>query len=181
MITLIISAEAVGANKHSVRIASEQSQYRDYLKSLKDGKVTLRSEQKKILDKVPEVGNWVELRKKQIDVKDLAAFTVATGHEFAIFTGKTSKILVHGTSTKWHIPHKAWEIIKENQYEWTAHSHPTFTKVMASQEDRDTLNLFTWQEKSTIIDLKGEVAEFTAKTQDWINDVLGVSDYDNNY
>ena len=112
-----------------------------------------------------------------MDVKDLAALTAATGHEFAIFTGASSKILVHG-ATKWHIPHDAWQIIKENQYEWTAHSHPTFTVLRASPEDRETLKMFTWQEKSIIINLMGETLEFTASTQDWINDVLGVVDND---
>ena len=91
---------------------------------------------------------------------------------------KSSKILIHGTSKTWHIPHDAWKIIKENHYEWTAHSHPTMTKIIASPEDRETLKLFTWQEKSIIIDLKGNTKEFTASTQDWINEILGVTGYD---
>lgn len=173
-----VSADTVNANKNSIRIASERSQYREYLKSLKERTVTLRREQKKILEKVINVGDWAEFRKKQIDVKDLAALTAATGHEFALFTGKSSKIVVHGTSQKWHIPYSAWEVIKENQYEWTAHSHPTFSRIMASAEDRETLKRFTWQEKSTIIDLKGETKEFTASTRDWMDDILGVGDYD---
>lgn len=93
-------------------------------------------------------------------------------------TGKSSKILIHGTSKTWHIPHDAWKIIKDNHYEWTAHSHPTMTKIIASPEDRETLKLFTWQEKSIIIDLKGNTKEFTASTQDWINEILGVTGYD---
>ncbi len=172
------STKAGITNKNSIRIASEQSQYRDYLKSLKEGKVTLRSNQQKILDKIPEPGTWTELRKKQIDVKDLAALTAATGHEFAIFTGNSSKILVHGTSKSWHIPHDAWDIIKENQYEWTAHSHPTFTKLEESDEDIKTLSLFTWQKKSVIIDLEGKTHEFTSDRQAWFNKMLGVVDYD---
>ena len=143
-----VSAKSVAANKHSIRIVSEQSQYREYLQSLKDGKVTLRREQKKLFEQVPEVGNWTKRRKKQVSLRNLAALTASTGHEFVVFTGKTSKILVHGTSKSWHIPHDAWEIIKENQYEWTAHSHPTMTKIIVLPEDRETLKLFTWQEKA---------------------------------
>ena len=173
-----ISAEAVASNKHSIRIASEESQYREYLKFLKDGKVTLRNKQKKLLDKVPKAGEWIELRNKQIEVKDLAALTAATGHEFAIFSGPSSKILIHGTSKSWHIPRDAWEIIKNNQYEWTAHSHPTFTKLEESDEDIKTLELFTWQEKSVIIDLEGKTHEFNADRQSWFNKMLGVVDYD---
>ena len=40
------------------------------------------------------------------------------------------------------------------------------------------VKLFTWQEKSIIIDLKGNTKEFTASTQDWINEILGVTGYD---
>lgn len=169
-----ISAEAVASNKRSIRIASERSQYQEYLKSLKDGKVTLRSNQKKILDMIPQKGDWAEVRKKQIDTKDLAALTAATGHEFALFTGKNSKIIMHGSSVTWHIPKDAWDIINENKYEWTSHSHPTVTNLKASSSDIDTLERFTWQEKSSIIDLRGNVIEFTADKQEWFNSVLGV-------
>lgn len=34
------------------------------------------------------------------------------------------------------------------------------------------------EEKSIIIDLKGNTKEFTASTQDWINEILGVTGYD---
>lgn len=113
-----------------------------------------------------------------MNTKDLAALTTATGHEFAIFPGGSSKILIHGTSKSWNIPHDAWKIIEENQYERTAHSHPTMTRLKASSEDRSTLKLFTWQEKSNIIDLQGKTIEFTASEQDWFNEALGVVDYD---
>lgn len=142
-----ISAEAVSSNKRSIRVASEKSQYREYLSSLKDGKVTLLSEQQKLLNKVPKAGDWAKVRKKQVNTKDLAALTAATGHEFAIFTGKNSKILIHGSAKTWHIPGEAWKIIEENRYEWTSHSHPTISKIMSSPEDRKTLEMFTWQEK----------------------------------
>ena len=54
----------------------------------------------------------------------------------------------------------------------------SFPSDNASPEDRETLKLFTWQEKSIIIDLKGNTKEFTASTQDWINEILGVTGYD---
>jgi len=117
---------------------------------------------------------WVELRNKQVNIKDLAALTAATGDEFALFSSGNSKILIHG-GIKWEIPEDVWRIISEHQYVWEGHSHPTFTgKIVASREDLDTLKLFTWQRKSYIIDLNGEVEEFTASEQDWFNAVLGI-------
>jgi hypothetical protein len=173
-----ISTRASVTNRNSIRIGSEQNQYREYLGLLKDGKVTLRSEQQKILDKIPNKGDWAEVRKKQVKTKDLAALTAATGHEFAIFTGSNTKIIVHGTSTSWHIPHEAWKIIEENQYEWTSHSHPTIRNLQASDPDRRTLELFTWQKESDIIDLQANIITFTASEQDWFNESIGVKKND---
>lgn len=57
---------------------------------------------------------------------------------------------------------------------WTSHSHPTMTNLRESPEDIETLKLFTWQEKSSIIDLKGNIKEFDADMQRWFNEMLGV-------
>ena len=55
--------------------------------------------------------------------------------------------MIHGGTT-WSIPEDAWEIIMNGKYEWIAHSHPTFYgKTQASKDDRNTLAMFTWQEK----------------------------------
>ena len=155
-------------------IASKESQYKEYLKGLKDGVITLRKRQNELLQAIPNKGDWCEFRNKQVDINDLAALTAKTGDEFALFVGKNNKIVIHG-GQKWSIPKDAWEIIQEEKYEWKAHSHPTYsTKIMSSREDRETLKLFTWQEFSSIIDLEGNVENFTASEQDWFNSVLGV-------
>lgn len=156
-------------------IASAESQWKEYLKLLRtNSEVRLRKRQADLLEKVPKRNQWVELRKKQVGINDLAALTAYTGDEFAIFTGQNSKILIHG-GTKWYIPEDAWEIIKKNQYTWDAHSHPTFlTDPNSSAEDRKTLKLFTWQKESYIIDLNGKVVKFTDSEQDWINKLMGI-------
>lgn len=155
-------------------IASAESQYRDYLKLLHKKEVTLRKRQQKIYEAVKDRGSWAEFRNKQVDIKDLAALTAYTGDEFALFTGDRGKIVVHGRPKRWDIPNDAWEIIKNNQYEWTAHSHPTFRNLRCSPEDIRTLNTFTWQRESVIIDLTGKTVVFTASEQDWFNQYLGV-------
>ena len=145
---------------------------------LKDKKVTLRHEQQKLLDLIPTTNDWVELRKKQVEINDLSALTAATGDEFALFSGANSKILIHGSGSSWNIPKDAWDQIKENKFIWEAHSHPTITNLNPSADDIDTLKLFTWQEKSCIIDLNNEKIYFSAEVQDWFNAILGVKKYD---
>lgn len=156
------------------KVSSEKSQYDEYIKSLQGGSVTLRSRQQKLLDKIPETKTWVEVRKKEVNLKDLRALTAKTGDEFAIFTGKHSKILFHGTSGSWFIPEDLWKEIQDNRYIWEGHSHPTTTNIKASADDVRTLSNFTWQDKSYIIDLSGKTKSFTASWQDWFNDILGV-------
>lgn len=155
-------------------IASRESQYKAYLANLSSGDITLRKKQKEVLKKVPKAGDWNYFRNKEVDIKDLAALTAATGDEFALFAGKNGKIVIHGNSMKWNIPEEAWNEIKNNQMIWIAHSHPTITKLRESPEDIETLKLFTWQKKSSIIDLQGNIKEFDADMQRWFNEMLGV-------
>ena len=46
--------------------------------------------------------------------------------------------------------------------------------LVGRSTDIETLKLFTWQEKSSIIDLKGNIKEFDADMQRWFNEMLGV-------
>lgn len=52
--------------------------------------------------------------------------------------------------------------------------HPAMANLRESPEDIETLKLFTWQAKSCIIDLSGNVKEFDTDMQRWFNEMLGV-------
>ncbi len=155
-------------------IASRKSQYKEYLSNLSNGKISLRKKQKEVLSKIPKAGNWGYFRNKEIDTEDLAALTAATGDEFALFKGDNGKIVIHGSSIKWNIPKDAWDEIERGHMIWVSHSHPTMTNLTESPEDIDTLKMFTWQKKSTIIDLNGNTIEFDTDMQRWFNKMLGV-------
>lgn len=157
-----------------LEIASRESQYKEYLANLSYGNVTLRKKQKKALSKIPKPGDWSHYRNKEITTEDLAALTAYTGDEFALFSGKNGKIVIHGNSIKWNIPQDAWREISETKMIWESHSHPTINFLRESAEDIETLRLFTWQKKSCIIDLKGNVKEFDTDMQRWFNEMLGV-------
>lgn len=158
----------------SAKIASKENQYKNYLRGLKNKQISLRSRQKKVFSAIPNVGDWAELRNKQISIEDLAALTAYTGHEFALFGDEQSKVVVHGGASSWNIPYKLWEKIQKEQLVWIAHSHPTFERLTSSAEDRKTLKLFTWQTKSIIIDLNGNQIEFTSSEAAWFDQILGV-------
>lgn len=164
----------VNKKMQKMEIASRESQYKEYLANLFNGNVTLRKKQKEALSKVPEAGNWNYFRNKEVTIQDLAALTAATGDEFALFSGRNGKIVIHGNSMKWNIPEDAWNEINNHQMTWLAHSHPTMANLRESPEDIETLKLFTWQAKSCIVDLNGSVKEFDTDMQRWFNEMLGV-------
>lgn len=165
-----LSSKKVAA---SVKVSSAKSQYDDYIRNLGENKVTLRKHQQEILDRIPNRYDWAEFRNKQVELEDLRALTAATGDEFALFSGKHSKLVVHG-AIKWDIPKEALEIIENNQYTWDGHSHPTTINLHESQEDVMALKRFTWQKESVIIDLAGNKKTFTNNMQDYYNSMLGI-------
>ena len=155
-------------------ISSNRSDYKKYLEGVKKGQRELKKRQQFILDKIPEAGNWEIFKTNEIHIRDLAALTAKTGREFACFTKGNKTIVIHGGSITWSIPDEALEEIMKKQYTWKAHSHPTLGNLIASDEDINTLKLFTWQKKSIIIDLNGKSVEFDTNMQNWFNKVLGI-------
>ena len=148
--------------------------YRDYLSRIRAGSFDLDRRHKFLLDKVPKVGDYVEVKAHQVELRDLAALTAYTGDEFAIFSSKSKKIIIHGTKSRWSIPNELYAEIRRKKLIWEGHSHPTTDNIGASPEDRATLKRLTWQKKSSIIDLVGNVYEFTPNEQDFFKDIYGV-------
>lgn len=166
--------KAVQREKANIRIAMENFQYQQYLQDLKNNKVSLKSKQEAILQKIPGRNSVDLFKKKQVNIKDLAALTAYTGDEFALFYKGKRAIVVHGSPTNCNVYGETYDTIISEKWVWIAHSHPTTTKLMPSQGDIDSLKLFTWQKESSIIDLKEKIINFSASQQDYINLLLGV-------
>lgn len=163
---------------HGIRtptIATRENREQKYLDNLLSRKVGLRRAHKDIITAIPSRGDWAYIRHGSVELKDLAALTAVTKDEFALFADAERSLLVHGGAGVWQIPESAWDEISKHKLVWVGHSHPTTVNPRASTEDRITLReYFTWQEKSTIIDMKGNTREFTGLVVDEINDMLGV-------
>ena len=169
------AAKATQANDHAIKIKNENFQYTQYLHDLEAKKVPLKEKQQKIYFAISERGSSVILRKKEVALEDLAALTAFSGDEFAIFTKGYRRMVVHGTPTGCNIYGKDADLLLNEQWEWTGHSHPTTGKrVLPSNDDIKTLSRFTWQKKSSIINLDNITSEFTADYQDFLNQLLGV-------
>lgn len=169
-----VSQKAVWANKNSIELESKNAQYKEYLYQLSHGKVSLKKHQENILNRFSNGSIFVEMKKRDVKLDDLAALTATTGTEFALFTKGKNVILLKGSYSSCTIPASLLQRLTEEQWIFTGHSHPTTTKIMASGADRNVLKRFTWQKKSYIIDLNGNIEYYTADEQDWINELLGV-------
>ena len=166
--------KVIQRDKASMKIAVENFQYQQYLRDLKNNTVNLKARQEAIYQKIPNRNDAEIFRKKQVNIKDLAALTAYTGDEFALFYKGKRAIVVHGSPSNCNVYGETYDTIIREKWVWIAHSHPTTTKLKPSPSDVDSLKLFTWQKESSIIDLKGKIINFTASQQDYINFILGV-------
>lgn len=96
--------------------------------------------------------------------------------EFALFVRGKKAILLRGNYNSCDIGGALAGEILDGKWIWVGHSHPTITRLSPSQADIAALKHFTWQNKSSIIDLEGTVIEFTSDEQDWFNSLLGGND-----
>ena len=158
----------------NTKIASHKNEYREYVKSVKEKNASLSRRHKRLLERVPVPFDWIVMKASSLKLKDLAALTAATGDEYAIFKRGGKAILLRGKGGNWNIPNDLLDKLLDEEWVWEGHSHPVIGYPSSSSEDRETLRLFTWQKKSSIINLQGDVKEFTGSEQDWFNDVLGV-------
>lgn len=121
------------------------------------------------METIAERFSWTEVPTETADIYTLAALTARTGDEFAMFARGNVKIIMHGVGTNgipWTLPKDLARRVFDEQLRWTGHSHPTTMDLRAPQEDRDTLRVFTWQKKSTIVDLTGNTISFTSNMFD---------------
>ncbi len=169
-----IAYQKLIADDNMAIIASHSDEYREYLQSIKGNADNLKRRQKRLLDRVPDPLSWTIVKSKNLHIRDIAALTAATGDEFTIFQRGSKKILLRGKGVRWAIPEDLFNKIKSEQWVWDSHSHPVTGIPVPSSDDRSTLSIFTWQDSSVIINLKGETVEFTASEQDWFNSILGI-------
>lgn len=151
-------------NRINIQASSTES-YKKSLKSIVSGKAGLDKRRTNILNRVPETGDFVELERDTISDRDMAYLSAAAGHEFALFRGKHSDILIHGDHKSCNPQSKDLEDqLLSGKYEWVSHTHVSGS-LMPSQGDRDTLILLH-QKESLIIGVDGSVRKFSQSVFD---------------
>ena len=144
-----------------IKISSPGSSksFQTSLKGIMEGKAGLDKRRKRILDLIPDSGDYHRFEKDSISVRDLAYLSAATGVEFSLFRSKTEDILVRGTYKSCDVVGDLGEEIIRRKYKWITHSHVDMGALVESADDRATLNLLG-QKTSKIVSIKGEEIEF---------------------
>lgn len=121
----------------------------------------LNNRQQKLLDQLPSYDSSVTVRKKSVNMRDLAAITAQTGDEFAMFTKGGERLVIRGDSNSVNVDIERAKELSKQGYKWSGHTHPGVGRncLMASRGDKDILRCFK-QEVVYIYNSQGSYLEF---------------------
>ena len=120
------------------------------LEAVRSRKAGLDAHRQKMLDRVPETGDWAKFELNSIELRDLAYLTAKVGDEFALLRGKHEDILFHGGRIECHIVGILWNSLASHKLELVGHSHPGENIPEPSHGDRIALRKIN-QKKSMVI------------------------------
>ncbi|MDH3976669.1 MAG: hypothetical protein OEV42_20590, partial [Deltaproteobacteria bacterium] len=134
------------------------------------GIANLSKHQKNILSQLGSPGERIIVKKRSITQKDLAAFTAATGDEFAMFTLSGQRMIIRGKPQGFQgIINEDWaKQMAAKGWRFSAHTHPIPQDVSpnqvlrASTGDKEIMQLFN-NEQSAILNPLGGRSLFTEK------------------
>ena len=121
----------------------------------------LNRRQTALLDALPSFDSRTTVKKRDANMRDLAALTAQTGCEYAMFTRKGERLIVRGNGYMTNIDVETARKMAEDGWRWSGHTHPgTDVNVrIASSGDVEILKAFG-QEYSLICDAAGKFEIF---------------------
>lgn len=121
----------------------------------------LNRRQTALLDALPSFDSRTTVKKRDVNMRDLAALTAQTGCEYAMFTRKGERPIVRGNGYMTNIDVETARKMAEDGWRWSGHTHPgTDVNVrIASPGDVEILKA-GGQEYSLICDAAGKFEIF---------------------
>ena len=143
----------------SLLLASTKSTQKS-LEAIRIGKAGLDKHRKKILERVPDVGDWAKFNRDSLELKDLAYLTAITGDEFALLRGKREDILFHGDYRCCRFNEILFDMLKNGKLELIGHSHPGEDNPEPSTDDREVLKEIKQKHSQIISGRTGRISDF---------------------
>lgn len=118
----------------------------------------LNNRQAKLLAQLPEYDSRAVVRKRDVNMHDLAALTAQTGVEYAMFTRKGERLIVRGNERMTNITPEIAAQMAADGWRWSGHTHPgiDYLSTQASDGDYAVLGAFT-HDRTLIVNAKGEL------------------------
>ena len=121
----------------------------------------LNNRQMRLLEQLPVFDSRATVRKKDVNMRDLAALTAQTGDEYALFTRKGERLVVRGSAAMTNIDEQTAREMAAAGWRWSGHTHPgtDLFCLYSSEGDRLVLDAFG-QETSVIYNSLGQWLTF---------------------
>lgn len=148
-------------NDKKIPLSSSES-LQTSLTAVRLGHTGLDKHRKKLLEKVPESGDWAKFPRGAISFKDIAYLSAAEHHEFALLRGKHEDILFHGVALHCYLDEELIRLLKEHKLELIAHTHPDWGTITPSQNDRNFLRSIGQKKSSIISSITGKELIFSS-------------------
>lgn len=121
----------------------------------------LNNRQKQILNALTDYDSAIIVKKKNVSMSDLAAFTAMTGDEFALFTKGKERLIIRGNAISVNVDIKRATILSEEGYKWSGHTHPGISDLSMQPSDGDYMILSCFkQDNSVVYNSKGNFRTF---------------------
>ena len=121
----------------------------------------LNNRQKQILNALTDYDSTIIVKKKNVSMSDLAAFTAMTGDEFALFTKGKERLIIRGNAISVNVDIKRATTLSKQGYKWSGHTHPGISDLSMQPSDGDYMILSCFkQENSVVYNSKGNFRTF---------------------
>ena len=127
----------------------------------------LSKKQEKLLEQLQKYDDMIEVSKRDVSMKDLAALSAHENVEFAMFTKRGRRLIIRGGRNDVNInEEKMMELVRQG-YRWSGHTHPTnnILELAPSKGDRDVLKA-SGQRHSVIYNSTGRKYVFGIEEKD---------------
>lgn len=131
----------------------------------------LNARQKRLLEQLVHYDDRIEVDKRDVSMRDLAAMTAHENVEFAMFTCRGKRLLVRGERNSVNITEKEARSLAKQGYKWSGHTHPGADYYITSPSpgDRNILSVMRQvlgQKYSVIYSSTGRKYVFAVETAD---------------
>ena len=111
----------------------------------------LNKRQQSLLDRTPNYGDQLLVKKRDVSMLDLAAMTAKAGVEFALFTRKGKLLIVRGDGKQVPLYDSDLEYLRDNGYRWSGHTHSGNRGVDLLSSEGDKRALIIMKQRNSVI------------------------------